>query len=426
VISRRTKLQLAFFVALTLLGVSFVGARYAKLDRLVLDTTYEVTAHFQSSGGIFVGAEVTYRGVGVGQVSGMELRPDGVDVVLAIEDDVDDIPSDLDAVVANKSAVGEQYVDLQPVDDTGPYLREGSQIAADRTSVPLDTTTLLLDVNALVNSVDQENLRISVDELGQAFDGAGQDLSAIIDTSNDFIETADANFDVTAALIRDARTVLDTQLKSEDSIRTFVRQLRLLSDTLVTSDSDLRTLFEEGSASARVLRTFVADNADAIGQLLDNVASTNRIIVARLDGVEHILVLYPYVVEGGYTVVSPDDGDGLHDSHFGLVLTQDPPVCTDGYESTEWRNPKDLTEVPFNTVVSCTAPQDESSARGAQHAPAYDRDAPVIGRYDLSTGRFAPSRGPLRTVRSEPAAPRHDLSGAQAWTWLFTSGTEAP
>ena len=36
-ITKRTKVQLVIFALITLLGVSFVGARYARLDRLVLD-----------------------------------------------------------------------------------------------------------------------------------------------------------------------------------------------------------------------------------------------------------------------------------------------------------------------------------------------------------------------------------------------------
>ena len=62
-ITRRTKIQLLVFVLITLLGVTFVGARYAQLDRLFFDDTYTVVAHFADSGGIFAGGEVTYRGV---------------------------------------------------------------------------------------------------------------------------------------------------------------------------------------------------------------------------------------------------------------------------------------------------------------------------------------------------------------------------
>ena len=91
-ITRRTKIQLVIFALITMIGVSFVGARYARLDRLVFDKSYAVTAHFTESGGIFTGAEVAYRGVTVGQVSDMKLTDQGVDVVLNIEKKYQDIP----------------------------------------------------------------------------------------------------------------------------------------------------------------------------------------------------------------------------------------------------------------------------------------------------------------------------------------------
>ncbi len=76
-ITRRTKIQLVIFALITMLGVSFVGARYAKLDRLIWDKSYTVDAHFSQSGGIFTGAEVSYRGVTVGRVSDIEADRQG-------------------------------------------------------------------------------------------------------------------------------------------------------------------------------------------------------------------------------------------------------------------------------------------------------------------------------------------------------------
>src|ERR1044071_1859148 len=98
-ITSRTKKQLVVFVIITLLGVTFVGGRYARLDRLFYDSTYTVNAHFAQSGGIFTGAEVTYRGVGVGAVEKMKLTDDGVDVLLSIENGYDTIPKDSVALV---------------------------------------------------------------------------------------------------------------------------------------------------------------------------------------------------------------------------------------------------------------------------------------------------------------------------------------
>ena len=93
-ISRRTKVQLVIFAIITLLGCTFVGARYAHLDRAFYDSNYSVTAQFADSGGIFAGGEVTYRGVGVGKVSELELTDEGVNVVLDIENAYDEIPAE--------------------------------------------------------------------------------------------------------------------------------------------------------------------------------------------------------------------------------------------------------------------------------------------------------------------------------------------
>ena len=64
------------------------------------------------------------------------LTDDGVDVVLDIDNDYDEIPADTLAVVGNRSAVGEQYVELQPQRDDGPYLHDGSVIATQDTRTP--------------------------------------------------------------------------------------------------------------------------------------------------------------------------------------------------------------------------------------------------------------------------------------------------
>src|SRR3954466_16330146 len=106
-ITSRTKKQLIVFAIITLLGVTFVGARYARLDRLFYDSAYSVAAHFDQSGGIFTGAEVTYRGVKIGQVESMKLTNKGVDVMLSIDKSSEKIPKDSVALVGNKSAVGE-------------------------------------------------------------------------------------------------------------------------------------------------------------------------------------------------------------------------------------------------------------------------------------------------------------------------------
>ncbi|NYE37029.1 phospholipid/cholesterol/gamma-HCH transport system substrate-binding protein [Nocardioides cavernae] len=420
-ITRRTRVQLLVFALITLVGVSFVGARYARLDRLVSDQAYTVVAHFAESGGAFAGAEVSYRGVRVGEVRELVLTDDGVDLVLDIDDEHEDIPADADAVVGNRSAVGEQYVELQPRSDDGPYLREGSEIARDRTAVPIRTDTLLTHLDETVRSVDQDDLRTVTSELGTAFEGAGGDLQTILDSSNELITAADQNFDVTVDLIRDANTVLDGQVDSESAFRRFARDLSSFTTTVADHDADLRALIEDGSLGADELRVFLEQNEVELGDLINNLVTTGEVVVTHLDGIEQLLVIYPYVVEGGFTVVSKSPGTGLYDAHFGLVLTMDPKVCLQGYEGTDRRSPLDGSTVPMDEDAGCTAPASQTNARGAQNIQS-PRAATGWGQADLA---YDPETGVLATDPDEiqrllgRSAPAPRTLGDDSWKWLY-------
>ena len=420
-ITRRTKVQLLVFALITLIGVSFVGARYARLDRVFLDQSYTVVAHFADSGGAFQGAEVSYRGVRVGQVKELVLTDDGVDVLLDIDNEFDDIPADAHALVGNRSAVGEQYVELQPQSDQGPFLEDDSEIARDRTTTPIQTDTLLTHLDETVRSVDQDDLRTVTSEFGLAFNDAGEDLQTILDSSNDFITAADQNFGVTVDLIRDSNTVLHGQIDSERAFRRFARDLSSFTTTVANHDEDLRTLIEDGSLGANELRAFLEDNEVELGELINNLVTTGEVVVKHLDGIEQLLVLYPYVVEGGFTVVSKSPGTGLYDAHFGMVLTDNPHVCLQGYEGTDRRSPLDGSNRPMNEGARCTAPASQTNARGAQNIQA-PRPAtgwgPADFAYDPATGTLTSDPAAIRRLeRAGSVAPRS--LGEETWKWLY-------
>lgn len=387
-ITERTKRQLWIFAVITLIGCTFVGARYARLDRILFDDSYTVVAHFQDSGGIFDGAIVSYRGVTVGRVGDLEVTDDGVDVKLDIDNKWDRIPRDTIASTMNRSALGEQYVDLQPVANEGPFLVDESEIARQNTRIPIPAMDLLSDISRTVETVDRDALKTVVTELGVAFDGTGKDLRQIIDTANSFIETADDNFETTTALIRDSNTVLRGQLASASAIRTFSKNLALFSTSLVGSDRDLRALIDSGSLTAAELNSFVKENRVDLATLLNNLRTVTELQVKHIDGLSQLLVWYPLVVEHGFTVVAKDPVSGKYDAHFGNVFTMK-PLCHKGYEPADTRPPQDTGNRPMVTTVRCTEPPTRTNSRGAQNLPRprvyYDAivQEPGVERWEL-------------------------------------------
>jgi len=362
-ISRPVKIQLVIFAIITVLGGAFVGGRYAQVDRIFVDRSFPVSAQFKDSGGIFAGAQVTYRGIPVGKVGKLDFKDDGVQARLDIENSAPKIPSDVLAVVANKSAIGEQFVDLQPRTNSAPYLHKGSAITLRNTRIPIDTTTLLVDVNDLVSSVNTDSLRTVVDELGQAFEGTGQDLSTILDTSSEFIKAADDNIDVTRALIHDSSSVLQTQIDKSDDISTFSKNLALLSDSLVDADPDLRRLFDKGSESASTLNAVVNENSADLGNAVRDLVTASKPLSENVLGLQAIFILYPYLVEGSFSVLDPvvkngkETGD--YNATFGLVALDPTPTCTydqnggtaSGYR--ERREEQVISDQAFDTEADC-------------------------------------------------------------------------
>jgi phospholipid/cholesterol/gamma-HCH transport system substrate-binding protein len=344
-----------------------------------------------------------------------------VDIHLDIDNEHDAIPADARAVVGNRSAVGEQYVELQPQSDSEPFLEDRSEIARELTQTPIQTDTLLTHLDETVRSVDENDLRTVTSEFRAAFGGAGQDLQTIIDSSNEFITAADQNFGVTVDLIRDSNTVLNGQVDTESAFRRFARDLSSFSTTLAGGDKDLRKLIDEGSAGANELRVFLEDNEVELGELINNLVTTGEIVVKHLDGVEQLLVLYPYVVEGGFTVVSRTPSTGLYDAHFGMVMTSEPHVCLAGYEGTDRRSPLDGSNAPMNESAGCTAGPGETNARGAQNIQA-PRPAtgwgPADMAYDPASGKITWNQDEIaRLERAGSVAPRS--LGEETWKWLY-------
>src|SRR3954469_11244754 len=112
-IDRGVVVKVTIFALVTLLGVGYVAIRYLGLGQSVVGHGYTAYVDLADSGGVFTSAGVTYRGVEVGRVGAITLRSDGIRVALNI-DGKHDIPANTEAVIGNGSAIGEQYIDLQP------------------------------------------------------------------------------------------------------------------------------------------------------------------------------------------------------------------------------------------------------------------------------------------------------------------------
>ncbi|MFE2049657.1 MCE family protein [Streptomyces sp. NPDC059459] len=371
-ITLAVRLKNLAFLVIAVLVLGFVGIRYADLGRYVgAADYYTVDVELPRTGGLFTHSDVTYRGVSVGRVGPIDLTADGVVAHLRIKKSAPSIPADTRAVVAGLSAVGEQYIDLRPESDSGPYLADGTRIELPDTEVPAPVTDVLTSVDALTRSVPLEDLRTVVDEFGKTFEGHGDDLQALLDNGSAFVEAADRALPSTTRLLTDGETVLRTQAEEAEAIRGFADGATELARTLKGSDADLRRLLTVTPGAATQVSGLLRDLDPSLGVVLANLLTTSEVAVTRQRGIEELLVKYPAAVSAGATAV---DGGTMK---LGLAVTFFKPLpCTAGYGGTRYRNGLDLGTAPaLNTGASCTAPPGTGvNVRGSANAP---RGGPV-------------------------------------------------
>ena len=206
---------------IALVVVAYAGVRYANLGRyLGVQGYYVVRVDLAQAGGMFTNAEVTYRGVPVGRVGPMRLTADGIQVDLHIDDSAPPIPADAKAVVANRSAVGEQYVDLQPERTGEPYLADGSIIQRADTVTPMPVTTLLTSIDRFATSVPADSLRTVVDELHRRSPGRAEPSGAAR-YRQQLHGDRGGQHRPTEQLIDNSQTVLATQREESAALASF-------------------------------------------------------------------------------------------------------------------------------------------------------------------------------------------------------------
>ena len=199
---------------------------------------------------------------------------------------------------------------------------------------------------------------------------------------------------------------------------------------LAGADPDLRRLIDTGGVAATQLRTFLEQNRVELGDLINNLVTTGEVIVKHLDGIKQVLVIYPYVVEGGFTVVSKSPDTGLYDAHFGMIITE-PKVCHEGYERHRHpaapgrRQPADERRRPLRRAGRRRATPAAPRTRRAR--PRSYADSPVVASYDPETGKLTWGDSTRRLAR-RPVRVAPPTLGEESWKWLFlqplTTGQE--
>lgn len=371
-LNRWIKIQLAIFTVVTVVAGSVMFFQYINVPALFGIGRYTVTVELPRAGGLYKGANVTYRGTEVGKVTAVGLTDSGVNATLSLRS-ATPIPGDLEAQVHSTSAIGEQFVALLPRSETAPALKNGDVITLADSSVPPDIGTLLDAANRGLEAIPRDSLRTVIDEGAVAIGGLGPELARIVNGSTQLASDARKNLDPILALIDESKPVLDSQADSAGAIRAWAAHLSDLTSQLKTNDQSVSGLIEQGATAADEAQQLMDRLNPSLPMLMANMASIGQLALTYQPAVEQLLVLLPM----GVQVMAAGSVANRDSKHPGLVLSFNlnlnlPPPCTTGYLPAQQQRVPTMVDTPDRPVddLYCRIPQDSWMAvRGARNLP---------------------------------------------------------
>jgi virulence factor Mce-like protein len=390
VLTRFVRNQLIIFTIAAVVGVAVMLYTYMQVPTLLGVGRLAVTLELPAGGGLYKFSNVTYRGVQVGKVTDVRLTGNGAEATLSLETSPK-IPADLEAEVRSVSAVGEQYVDLRPRTDSGPYLEEGSRISVENAQIPQPVGPVLDQLNSLVSSIPGDRIADLLDESFKAFNGAGPDFQSLLDSASKLSNEVNGVSDQTRSMVDDVGPLLDSQAESADAIRTWARSLAGVTGQLERSDPEFRTVLERGPGFATEVSSLLQQVKPTLPILLANLTTVGQILVSYNPSLEQLLVMFPPIIAAQQSFGLPNKNPtGLPFADFALTIG-DPAPCTVGFlPPSEWRSPEDETSIDTPDGLYCKLPQDSPlNVRGARNYPCIEhpgKRAPTVELCDDPKG----------------------------------------
>ena len=338
-VTKLVKWQLIIFAIIGALAIVYVGANYARLPQMVGIGQYKVNVPMNDAGGIFPNAEVTYRGVPVGRVGKMDLQGEGMNVQLDLDSGAPKIPASAKAVVTNRSAIGEQFIDLQPTSNAGPYLKNGDTIK-DYAHPPV-LQDVMSDTIELTKSVPHDDLNTVVTELGLAFNGRSQDMSRLLDSLTNLAQSGHDNLSETISLIQNADVILQTQAEQKDEILEWSKGLDKVTATLASSDPAVRRILSDGPRTATELSNFLNEHGEDTTKLVHQLGETIHHVEPASFATGATFAMLSALGAGGHSA-APGDSQ----IHFGIVLETNNPRLYSGLREHQGDHRRGEAEEP--------------------------------------------------------------------------------
>jgi phospholipid/cholesterol/gamma-HCH transport system substrate-binding protein len=236
---------------------------------------YQLNADFPDASNLALNADVRISGVNVGHVIAKgSATKNATRVTFDLKPEFAPLPVDARAMLRQKTAFGEIYVDVTPGDRTKRKLPEGGSIskALISPSVELD------EIFRAFDPPTRNGLRRWFQEQAVGLQGRGQDLSDALGNLPGFVENTDhllrtvvAQDGAVRQLVSNTGTVFAALSERRGQLRGAITNWNTVFATLATRDKQLEGTF-------KALPTFAREGAAAMKRLADFARKTDPLV----------------------------------------------------------------------------------------------------------------------------------------------------
>lgn len=359
---RRTHIAQALILLIVVAGTAYVA------DTVVGGSLFHdrprLTVELPDAAGLHEGSPVTYRGQGIGEVTEVRLgeRPGVAAIAEVALDHSVDIPQDSAFEVRNLSAVGEQYLDVRPRSDGGPYLAEGATVPVVDVSVPVSVPTVLAHAQRLMSHLDLDDIRIIASETQAIFGNAEEDVdlrALAIEMETAFAMLRRLEPDLARLAVRGEKPLTTVDDLSVE-IRGLAADLELIAAALAEATPDIRRTVITSLDLLPRLDRWWRSASPSVRRLLRSGLPLTDMAARHLRGLEHWLDWAP--VQATVMAGSTRDGSGRV-----LLVPRILKNCV--YDTSVQRDIQDLERRPPITDVHCTDPPAGTQGRGSANVP---------------------------------------------------------
>ena len=272
-----------------------------------------VRAEFTRAVGLYEGSDVRILGVKVGEVTDVEPHGDRVLVELRYDDEYR-VPADAKAVVVASSVVSDRYVQLTPVYDGGPALRDGARIGLTRTAVPVELDRIFsslddLDVALGPDGANKEGALSRLLEVGaDNLDGQGRPVNRTLHDFSTAVGTlADSRQDLFGT-VRNLQVFTTALARSDDSVRSFNTDLAGVADQLAAEREELALALKNLATALSEVASFVKDNRRVLGRDIEGLADITGTLAEQRDALAEVLEAGPVALSNLQLAFNPRSG----------------------------------------------------------------------------------------------------------------------